>query len=299
MKKALIAILGPTAAGKTDVAISLAQFLQTEIISADARQFYKELNVGVARPDEKQLAVVPHHFIAFRSVHDEYTAGEFEKEALKKIDTLFRKHDVVILVGGAGFYAHAVMEGLDAVPPADEKIRAALNDELEKNGLEALQQRLRELDPQYFEAADIQNPHRVLRALEVCLATGKPFSSFHKKKKKQRDFRILKIGITLPRHILYEKINDRVDAMIKNGLEEEARKLFPLKHLPALNTVGYKEFFSFFAGEISFDKAVELIKQNSRNYAKRQLTWFRKDTEINWFESQPLNEILKFLKTQE
>lgn len=283
MPKVLIVVVGPTAVGKTALAITIAKKYQTEIISADSRQFYRELNIGVARPSEAQLAEVKHHFIANKSVKEEYAAGKFEKDALECLQEIFKKHDVAVMVGGSGLYVKAVCEGLDAVPTGDAEIRKQLENELNEKGLKHLQDELKKADPDYYQSADIKNPRRVLRALEVFRASGKAFSLFHKKEKTNRDFQIIKIGLTLERKKLYERINQRVDEMMKEGLLDEARKLFPLKNITALQTVGYKELFDYFDGKTDLETAVNLIRQNTRNYAKRQLTWFGKDKEVKWF----------------
>ena len=289
MNKTLIAIVGPTASGKTELAITVAKKYQTEILSADSRQFYSELNIGVARPNESQLAAVKHHFIACRSVTNEYNAGEFEADALRCLDAIFKKHPVAVLVGGSGLYIRAVCEGLDSVPPGDELVRKQLISELEEKGLKHLQNELQKADPDYFQSADIQNPRRVLRALEVCRFSGKPFSSFHTTKERKRDFETIKIGLTLERNMLYERIDQRVNAMMKNGLPEEAKALLPLRNCKALQSVGYSELFDFFDGKISLQQATELIQQHTRNFAKRQWTWFRKEQDVQWF--QPDNEV--------
>ncbi|HXH19488.1 MAG TPA: tRNA (adenosine(37)-N6)-dimethylallyltransferase MiaA [Chitinophagales bacterium] len=297
MKKKLIAIVGPTAVGKTETAIALARLFHTEIISADSRQFYKELNIGVARPSEKQLQEVKHHFIACRSLKDEYAAGQFGQDALKCLQQLFSKHDVAVLVGGSGLYVNAVCEGLDAVPPKDEKVRVQLEKELNEKGLAYLQRELKKADPDYYQSADIRNPRRVLRALEVCRISGKPFSSFHKSRRHERDFQVIKIGLTMERNELYERINHRVDEMMKRGLLEEVRQLIPYKGIHALQTVGYRELFDYFDGNTDLKTAVNLIKQNTRHYAKRQFTWFRKDKEIKWFEPSQKNDFVRYIRS--
>jgi len=298
MKKTLIAIIGPTAVGKTDVAIAIAKAFGTEIISADSRQFYKELNIGVARPSEEQLRAIKHHFIACRSVKEEYTAGEFEKDALQCLRKIFKRHDVALIAGGSGLYVKAVCEGLDAAPKGDETIRTHLENEWKEKGLRHLQNELKTADPEYYRTADIKNPRRVLRALEVFRASGNPFSSFHTSRKKKRDFQIIKIGLTMERDLLYARINQRVDEMMQKGLLDEARKLYPLKHINALQTVGYQELFGYLEGKTDLETAVSLIRQNTRNYARRQLTWYRKDKEVKWFEPEQSGEIMEYLRAE-
>jgi len=283
--KTLIVICGPTAVGKTDFAISLAQKLQTEIISADSRQLYKEIPIGTAQPSGEELGQVKHHFVADRSITEDYNAGMFERDALQLLQTLFQKHDKVICCGGTGLYIKAVCHGLDDVPKADEAIRKKLVNRFEAEGLESLQSQLKELDPVHFEKMDTQNPQRVIRALEVCLSTGKPFSSFHEGEKKERPFLIQKIGLELPREELNERINTRVDSMLENGWLEEVKSVFEKRHLNALNTVGYKELFAHLAGEMTLEEATEKIKINTRRFAKRQMTWFKNDKEVKWYEN--------------
>lgn len=284
MTKTLINIAGPTAIGKTALAIQLAKFFNTEIISADSRQFYKEMSIGTAVPETEELAAAPHHFIQHRSITEDYNVGDFEKEALAKLDKLFTKHDVVVMVGGSGLYTKAVVEGLDNFPEVDRNIRTELNEELLKNGLQSLQQKLQQLDPEYYAQADIQNPHRLIRALEICIGTGKAFSTFLKKEKNTRNFKTISIGLTAERQEIYDRINRRVDIMLENGLLEEARELYPYRKYNALNTVGYKELFACFDEQWDLETAVAEIKKNTRRFAKRQLTWFKKDESITWFD---------------
>jgi tRNA dimethylallyltransferase len=291
--KTLIVVCGPTAVGKTDFAIKLAHNLDTEIISADSRQLYREIPIGTAQPPEEQLRLIKHHFIAKRSVEDDYNAGMFERDALELLENLFQKHDTVVCCGGTGLYIKALCEGLDDVPKADELIREQLIERLEHEGLEALQTELKTLDSVHFEKMDAQNPQRVIRALEVCLSTGKPFSSFHEGAKKQRPFKIEKIGLELPREELYDRINTRVDLMLEAGWLEEAKAVFDKRHLNALNTVGYKELFTHLGGEMTLEEATEKIKINTRRFAKRQLTWFKKDVEVKWFENPSIHQVLK------
>lgn len=297
--KTLISIVGPTAIGKTSLSIKLAQAFNTEIISADSRQFYKEMQIGTAAPTREELDAAPHHFIHHLSIEDNYSVGDFEKDALAKTEELFRKKDLLILIGGSGLYVKSLLEGLDEFPEVDPGIRHKLNEQLAETGLEPLKEKLETLDPEYFKKIDSENPHRVIRALEISIGTGKPFSSFLNKKKTTRRFNTIKIGLTAPREVIYERINKRVDLMINNGLVEEARDLYARQHLNALNTVGYQEMFSFFKGEMDFDRAVEEIKKNTRRFAKRQLTWFRKEKEIQWFDYRTsASEIVEFIQKE-
>lgn len=297
MKKYLIAILGPTAIGKTALSVEIARYFDTEIISADSRQFFKEMNIGTAVPSGEELSAVPHHFIQHISVEEDYSVGDFERDAIQKIEMLFQQHQVLVMAGGSGLYVKAVTEGLDDFPEIDPEIRHKLIAHFKKDEIEWLQKKLEELDPEYYQHADIQNPHRLIRALEICIGTGKAFSSFLNKEKTKRTFQTIKIGLTADREIIYDRINLRVDLMIENGLVDEARRLYSKKDLNALNTVGYKELFKYFDGEWPLDKAVAEIKKNTRRFAKRQLTWFRKDEEINWFDykTDP-EEIIEFLE---
>ncbi len=298
MKKTLLVIVGPTAIGKTELAVKLAQHFKTEILSADSRQFYQELNVGVARPTEQQLQLVKHHFIACRSVENEYNAGEFEKDALYCLEKIFSKHDIAVMVGGSGLYVRAVCEGFDAVPPGDAEVKEQLEIVLKEKGLQHLQDELKQADPDYYKSADIQNPRRVIRALEVYRITGKPFSAHHSAEVKKRDFNIVKIGLHAEREVLYERINQRVDDMMQHGLLDEVKKLIPFRTCKALQTVGYQELFDFLDDKTDFDTAVNLIKQHTRNFAKRQLTWFRKDKDVHWFEPHEVQEIIAFINQE-
>lgn len=295
----LICVVGPTAIGKTSLAISIAKAFSTEIISADSRQFYKEMSVGTAVPSDEELAQVPHHFIQTKSIYDNYSVGEFEREALKILEELFLKHQFVVMVGGSGLYVDAIVNGLDNFPDVPLEIRTQLNKEFEKNGLTPLQQELKETDPEYFEQVDIQNHHRLIRALEVIRATKKPFSSFINKERVKRPFNTIYIGLTAEREVVYNRINERVDIMMNSGLLEEARALYAQKELNALQTVGYKELFKHFDGNISLEEAIEEIKKNTRRFAKRQGTWFRKNEDINWFDYQvQASEIISHIKTK-
>lgn len=291
MKKTLICVVGPTAIGKTKLAIQLANHFQTEIISADSRQFFKEMSIGTAKPTTEELAQAPHHFIGHISIHDHYTAGTFEKEAIEKLKELFKIHDVVICVGGSGLYIKALTEGIDDIP-SNPDIRKKLNKQLEEEGITPLHERLKTLDRVQFEKMDIYNPQRVIRALEVCLHTKKTYTSFLQNEKANRFFKTLTIGLTADRSFIYERINKRVDLMVREGLIDEAKNLYPHRHLNALNTVGYKELFSFFDGEISQEEAIELIKQHTRQFAKRQLTWFKKNQDTKWVNTQHPEDII-------
>lgn len=299
MSNYLINIVGPTAIGKTSLSIKIARHYHSEIISADSRQFFKEMNIGTAVPEQEELEAAPHHFIQHISVENQYSVGDFEKDAIKKLEGLFRKNSVVIMVGGSGLYIKAVTEGLDEFPKVDPEIRKNLNKHLNEDGIDWLQQKLFVLDPEYYRNIDVQNPHRLIRALEICIATGKPFSSFLHQDKEKRDFKIIPIGLKADREILYERINQRVDLMIKNGLVEEARALYPKRDFNALNTVGYKELFEYFEEKTDLETAISEIKKNTRRFAKRQLTWFRKDSEIKWFEfdEQP-EKIIEYIDSQ-
>lgn len=291
-EKTLITIVGPTAIGKTSLSISIAKHFNTEIISCDSRQFYKEMFIGTAVPEPQELAAVKHHFIQNRSIFEDYNVGAFEREALKTLDILFEKHDVVVMVGGSGLYVNAVLKGFDDFPKVDPQIRIDLTKQLEENGLTSLQEQLKILDPETYNTIAIDNPQRVTRALEICIGTGLPYASFKNKAKKKRNFQSIQIGLNGDRQKIYDRINLRVDLMIQNGLLEEAKTLYPNKTLNALQTVGYRELFSFFDGEFTQEFAISEIKKNTRRFAKRQLTWFRKDSDILWFDFQSNTEII-------
>ncbi|MDX1277735.1 tRNA (adenosine(37)-N6)-dimethylallyltransferase MiaA [Oceanihabitans sediminis] len=282
--KYLISIVGPTAIGKTSLSIKLAQHFNTEIISADSRQFFKEMQIGTAAPTPEELAAAPHHFIHHKSIENKYSVGSFEKDAIQKLDTLYKKHDIVIMVGGSGLYVDAVTRGLDHFPDVDKSIREELNLRLENEGLEKLQEQLKTLDEETYNTIALKNPQRVVRALEVCLGTGKPYSSFLNKDKNKRNFKTISIGLTAEREIIYDRINQRVDIMVSEGLLGEVQKLIPKKHLNALNTVGYKELFQYFDQEWTLEFAISEIKKNSRRFAKRQLTWFKRNENTLWFD---------------
>ena len=296
-KKYLIVVVGPTAIGKTSLSIALTRSFNTEIISADSRQFYKEMSIGTAAPTSKELEAAKHHFIHHRSIEEDYSVGDFERDALEKLEDLFQSHREVIMVGGSGLYVDAVTKGLDNFPEVDPQIRKDLNQQLEKEGISSLQEELLKVDPEYYAEADVQNPHRLIRALEICRGTGKPYSSFRKNTKAERFFDTIFIGLTAERQTVYDRINRRVDIMMEEGLLEEAKRLYEQRDLNALNTVGYKEIFRFFDGEWSMEKAVEEIKKNTRRFAKRQFTWFRKNEEIHWFDhTTPPADIVAFLQ---
>ena len=294
-KNKLIIIAGPTAVGKTAVAIAVARHFQTEIISADSRQCYRELNIGVARPSEQELTAVKHHFIASHSIHEKVTAITFEQYALGALDGIFRKRDVAVVVGGTGLYIKALLEGMDEIPEVPETLHTGLIHEYNKNGLPWLQDQVRVADPVFYEKGEIQNPQRLLRALEVWKATGRSLMDFRRGEKTYRDFDAIKIALQLPKVDLHQNINTRVDAMMAHGLLEEARLLIPWQHLNALQTVGYRELFDHFNGEISLPEAVERIRISTRQYAKRQLTWFRKDKEYHWCAPQA-ETVLTYLR---
>ena len=293
--KNLIVIVGPTAIGKTSLAIGLANKLACEIISADSRQFYREIAIGTAKPSENELNAAPHHFIDNLSIHDEYSAGQFEIDALKCLETLFLKSNYAIVVGGSGMYINAICKGIDLIPSSKE-IRGALNLEYKTNGIKPLQDELKLLDPEHFNNMDTQNPQRLIRALEVCRISGKSYSSFRNNKDKERSFNIIKIGLFNERDILQERINLRVDQMIRDGLLNEIKENRNNSKLNALNTVGYKELFNYLNKQTSLNDAIEEIKRNTRKFAKRQMTWFKKDKEINWFKEPTLEEVHGFIK---
>lgn len=281
----LIILLGPTAVGKTDTSIALAERYGSPIISCDSRQLYRQMSIGTAVPSAEQLARVKHYFIQDHDVQDIYTAGKYELEAIALIEQLFEEgHDTLVMTGGSGFYIDAVCCGLDDFPPADQELRAKLTSRLKEEGVEALRMELKMLDPESYKAIDIANGQRVVRALEVCLMTGRPFSSFKTNPQKKRDFEIEKIGLVRPREELYRRIDARAAQMIEAGLVEEVRSLIPLRDLPALQTVGYKEIFEYLDGAYSLDRALELTQRNTRRYAKRQMTWWARDKEIKWRE---------------
>jgi tRNA dimethylallyltransferase len=294
--KTCLIIAGPTAVGKTAYAVQLAKYFNTQIISADSRQCYKELNIGVAKPDAAELNAIPHYFINSHSIHDEVNAAVFESYALQQLQKIFLKNDVAVMVGGTGLYIKAFCEGIDPIPAVDVNIRNNIFAGYETGGITWLQQQVEDKDPVYFSQGEMHNPQRLMRALEVKLSTGKSIVTYQTKEKKQREFNIVKIGLELPREALYNRINQRADVMMKEGLEGEVKRLIPLRNLNALQTVGYRELFDYFEGLITVERAVELIKQNTRHYAKRQLTWFKKDAAWKWINPQyPLEALLAYI----
>ena len=292
MVKTCIIIVGATASGKTALAIEIAKHFNTEVISADSRQCFTELTIGVAKPSESQLAEVPHHFINSHSILENVSAADFEKYALHQIDKIFKKNKVAVMCGGTGLYIKAFTDGLDDIAETDVNIKNEIKKKFEQYGIEWLQQQIKELDPLFWEQGEIQNPHRLMRALEVVISTGKSIIAQQKKVKKKRYFNIVKIGLDVPRDILYQRINSRVEEMRDNGLEEEVKKLITFKALNALQTVGYRELFDYFEGNVSVENAFELIKQHTRHYAKRQMTWFKKDDEVQWIKPTEIMETI-------
>tara|TARA_R110002126_G_scaffold23090_7_gene81559 strand:+ start:1312 stop:2232 length:921 start_codon:yes stop_codon:yes gene_type:complete len=299
MNKILISVVGPTAIGKTKLAILLAQYYHTEIISADSRQFFKEMNIGTAVPSSEELKLAKHHFIQHKSITEPYSVGDFERDAIEKISFLFKTNEVVIMVGGSGLYVNAVTDGLNSFPTIKADVRESLNLELKEFGIEYLQEKLQRLDPVYFNKVDIYNPQRVVRALEVTIGSGQPYSSFIGKPKAERGFRVITVGIKADRAIIYDRINQRVDLMIAAGLLEEAKEVLPYRNYNALQTVGYKELFNFFDDEWTLEFAISEIKKNTRRFAKRQLTWFLKNENTFWFDyDYEQNHILKAINTE-
>jgi tRNA dimethylallyltransferase len=297
MNKSLIVIVGPTAIGKTTLAIKLAQHYKTEIISADSRQFYTEMSIGTAKPSIEELKAAKHHLINSHSVVDQFNAGDFEKESIKIINKLFVNHNHAILVGGSGLFINAVCNGFDPLPTASEEVRKKLNKQFDENGITYLQDKLKSVDPEYFAEVDINNPQRIIRALEVFESTGKAFSSLRTKNKKQRPFNIVKIGLNIDRDKLYQRINTRVDEMINMGLIAEVENLKAHRDLNTLNTVGYSEIFEFLDNKCNKVEAIEKIKQNTRRFAKRQLTWFNKSDDIKWFSPDQIEDIIQYLNS--
>ena len=295
--KNLIVIVGPTGIGKTSLSIEIAKHFNCDIISADSRQFFKEMAIGTAKPTTAELAEAPHHFISNKSIDQKYSAGTFEIDAIAKLKELHKTNDVAILVGGSGLYVNAVCDGIDDIP-FDLEIREQLNKELEEFGAKPLREELKQKDPEHYARMNTKNPQRLVRAIEVCRITGKTYSSFRKNTVKKRDFNIIKIGLNADREVVYNRINKRVDLMMEAGLLDEVKSLEKNKDLNALNTVGYKELFAYLDNEKTLEEAVNLIKQHTRNFAKRQLTWFKKDQITNWFEPNKLNDILNYLDTK-
>jgi tRNA dimethylallyltransferase len=296
-RKKLISIVGPTGIGKTNLSIKLAKHFNTEIISSDSRQFYKEMKIGTAVPSNSELAEAKHHFIQSRSIFEDYNVGDFEQDAIKLLELGFQEKEWMVMVGGSGLYVDAVVDGLDDFPKVDPMVRTELKSEMDAKGIAHLQKKLFALDPVTYHRIDLQNKQRLIRALEISIGTGHPFSKFWSTNKKKRNFQTIKIGIDAEREIVYERINRRVDLMITEGLVQEARALYVHKNLNALQTVGYKELFAHFDGDLSLEEAITEIKKNTRRFAKRQGTWFRKDNSIKWFNYQTeINEIIKYLE---
>lgn len=295
-QKTLIVVVGPTAIGKTALAIQLAQFFNTEIISADSRQFFKEMSIGTAKPSAEELAAAPHHFIGSHTVTQLFSTGDFEVEALALMEQLFTQHDVLVMAGGSGLYVNAICNGLDDMPEIDMTIRAKLNDLFACEGIAPIKAQLEAVDPEYFAKVDQANPQRMIRGLEVVLSTGQKLSSFLTAQKKERPFNIIKIGLNTDREKLYAGINHRVDLMLANGLVDEVKRLTPYRNYNALNTVGYSEIFDYLDGNVSLVEASEKIKQNTRRFAKRQITWFKKDTSTTWFEPNQTAAILSYIE---
>lgn len=296
--KHLVVIAGPTGSGKTDLSIRVARYYHCPIISTDSRQFYRGIPIGTAQPTAEELQMAEHHFIADRELKDDFNSGAYETEALSRLEELFQKHDIVVAVGGSGLYIKALCEGMDDLPEVDPRLREELNSRCKAEGVEALAEELRRLDPDFYEVVDRKNPARVVRALEVCISTGKTYSSLRSGVKRQRPFNIIKIAVNMDREVLYERIDLRVDKMVQAGLYDEALKVYPLRELNALQTVGYREWFDHFDGKISREEAIELIKRNSRRYAKRQLTWFRADKDFEWFEPSETEKILEYIDSK-
>lgn len=291
----LILIVGPTAVGKTDLCLKLAKNFNTEIISCDSRQFYRELSIGTAKPTSLELAEVKHHLIDSVSISEDYDVKKFESDALRILEGLFSEKSLVIMTGGSGLFAKAITDGLDDMPDIPDTFRTEVIRDYQENGLEFLQEELKNTDPEYYSQVDIQNPQRLMRALEVIRGTGKPFSSFRKRKNVERPFRILKIALERDREELYQRIDQRMDQMIVNGLFEEAKQFFEQRHLNSLQTVGYQEIFGYLEGKYDREEAIRLLKRNSRRYAKRQLTWFRKESDYQWFHPDDFEQILKWI----
>jgi tRNA dimethylallyltransferase len=298
MRNILIVLLGPTGVGKTDVSIDIARHFSCNIISADSRQFFREMKTGTAMPSQSQLSEIRHHFIGFLSVNDYYSASLFERDVLKILSELFAGNRIVLMTGGSAMYIDAVCEGIDDIPDVDPITREKITRKYMEEGIEGIRLSLKILDREHYGKVDLKNPKRIIRALEICESTGRPYSSFLKKQKRIRDFDIVRLGLVRPRKELYERIDSRVDEMIGKGLEDEALSLYEQRHLNALNSVGYKEFFDFFDGRISREKAIELIKRNTRRYAKRQMTWWGKDQGISWFDPDNTGEIIRFLESK-
>ena len=296
MPSTLVVLIGPTGVGKTELSLSIAERFNTCIVSADSRQLYADLKIGTAAPTPDQLARVPHHFVGTLKLTDYYSAAQYEAEVMKKLEELFKEHEVVVLTGGSMMYVDAICKGIDDIPTVDKETRELMIQRYEEEGLEKLCSELKLLDPEYYQIVDLKNPKRVIHALEICYMTGKTYTSFRTREIKKRPFRIIKIGLTREREELYNRINRRVDEMMEKGLLEEARSVAEYKHLNSLNTVGYKEIFKYIDGEWPLDFAIEKIKQNSRIYSRKQMTWFKRDTEISWFHPEKKEEIMNHIK---
>ena len=298
LAKFLIVLLGPTGVGKTSASLSISKHFDAPIVSADSRQFFREMRIGTAAPTLEQLTVAPHHLVGHKSITERYSCGMFETEALKVLNNIYQSHSMSMLVGGSMLYLDAVCNGIDDFPTPDPELRKSLENQLKTEGIESLRAQLKLLDPEHYDRVDLKNSQRILKAIEVCLQTGRPYSSFRTNPQKERPFKTIKVGLNLPREILYERINARVDQMIEEGLVNEAKSLYPPRHHNALKTVGYREIFDFIDGKISLEKAIELIKRNSRHYAKRQLTWWARDKEIEWFSPNEIEEILAYIESE-
>lgn len=298
MPHTLIVLIGPTGVGKTELSLSIAEHFQTCILSADSRQLYQDLKIGTAAPTPSQLARVPHHFVGTLRLTDYYSAAQYEADVLEKLEVLFQHNDTVVLTGGSMMYVDAVCKGIDDIPTVDKETRELMLQRYEEEGLETLCAELKILDPEYYQIVDLKNPKRVIHALEICYMTGKTYTSFRTQKHKERPFRIIQIGLTREREELYNRINRRVDEMMQEGLLEEAKSVYPFKHLNSLNTVGYKEIFNYLDGEWSLDFAIEKIKQNSRIYSRKQMTWFKRNPNIQWFHPEQKEEIMNYINDQ-
>ena len=295
MSHTLIVLIGPTGVGKTELSLSIAEHFNTCIVSSDSRQLYADLKIGTAAPTPEQLARVKHHFVGTLQLTDYYSAAQYEAEVMSKLEELFQKNDVVVLTGGSMMYVDAICKGIDDIPTVDKDTRELMMQKYEMEGLEKLCAELKLLDPEYYQIVDLKNPKRVIHALEICYMTGKTYTSFRTQSTKKRPFRIIKIGLTREREELYDRINRRVDEMMKDGLLEEARSVYAYKHLNSLNTVGYKEMFQYMDGEWTLDFAIEKIKQNSRIYSRKQMTWFKRDKDITWFHPDQQTEIMNHI----
>ncbi|BAX80887.1 tRNA (adenosine(37)-N6)-dimethylallyltransferase MiaA [Labilibaculum antarcticum] len=298
MSKTLIVLLGPTGVGKTDLSIKIAQHFNTVISSSDSRQVYREMSIGTAVPEKEQLEAVKHHFIHTHSIHDYFSSYECEQQTLELLSNLYKEKDEVLLVGGSMMYIDAICNGIDEIPTIDPELRNEVVERTKNEGVESLRMQLKQLDPVFYNQVDLKNTKRVIHAVEVCLMTGKPYSELRTNTRKKRDFNIIKVGLNRDRAELYSRINSRVDLMMKDGLLKEAQALFEYRHYNSLNTVGYKELFEHFEGNTSLDEAVELIKRNSRRYAKRQLSWFNRDKEIEWFHPDQEDEVIQYIENK-